>query len=260
MFVVDGLERALLGREAAQRLHLINEVESITTPVTKAAMQSEYPTLFKGLGQMKGQEYDIKLTENVAPFAINVPRQVPIPLPQKAAQELQRMERNGVKSRIDEPSKWCAPMVVTPKSNEKVHMCVDLTQLNRYVQRENHPLPTTDTALGKLAGEKFFSLLDANSGFWQIKLSEKSRPLTTFIPPWGRYCFNVLPFGISSGSEKFQKCMNHILEGLDGVECNIDDILIYGTTQEEHDQRLKAVLRRLNDANVTLNPWSTFKV
>ena len=48
--------------------------------------------------------------------------------------------------------------------------------------------------------------------------------------------------------------MNHILEGLDGVECNIDDILIYGTTQEEHDQRLKAVLRRLNDANVTLNP------
>ena len=47
--------------------------------------------------------------------------------------------------------------------------------------------------------------------------------------------------------------MNHILEGLDGVECNIHDILIYGTTEEERDQRLKAVLRRLNDANVTLN-------
>ena len=88
MFVVDGLERALLGREAAQRLHLINRVESITTPVTKAAMQSEYPTLFKGLGQMKGQDYDIKLTENATPFAINVPRQVPIPLRQKTAQEL----------------------------------------------------------------------------------------------------------------------------------------------------------------------------
>ena len=48
--------------------------------------------------------------------------------------------------------------------------------------------------------------------------------------------------------------MNHILEGLDGVECNIDDILIYGTNQEEHDQKLKAVLCRLNDANVTLSP------
>ena len=110
-----------------------------------------------------------------------------------------------------------------------------------------------DTTLGKLAGAKFFSRLDANSGFWRIKLSERSRPLTTFITPWGRYCFNVLLFGISSGSEKFQKCINQILEGLDGVECNIDDILIYGTTQEEHDRRLQAVLHRLDNANVTLN-------
>ena len=252
--MVDGLERAWLRRETAQRLHLINRVESIPTPVTKAAMQSEYPTLFKGLGQMKGQKYDIKLTKNATPFAINVPRQVVIPLRQKTAQELQRMERNGVISRIDEPTKWCAPMIVTPKSNEKIRLCVDLTQLNRYVQCKNHPLPTTDTTLGKLTGAKFFSLLDANSGFWQIKLLEKSQPLTTFITPWGCYCFNVLLFGISSGSEKFQKCMNHILEGLDDVECNIDDILIYGTSQEGHDQRLKAALRRLNDANVTLNP------
>ena len=159
---------------------------------------------------MKGQEYDIKLIENATPFAINIPRQLPIPLRQKTAQELQRMERNGVISRIDEPTKWCAPMVVTPKSNEKVRVCVDLTQLNRYVQRENHPLPTTDTTLGILSGAKFFSLLDANSGFWQIKLSEKSRTLTTFLTLWGRYCFNVLPFGISSRSEKLQKCLNHI--------------------------------------------------
>ena len=253
IFVVNGLERALLGREAAQRLKLINRIESITTPLTKETIQAEYPTLFSGMGKMKGQEYDIKLTENATPFAINVPRQVPIPLRQKTEQELQRMERNGVISRVDEPTEWCAPMVITQKSNGNVRVCVDLTQLNKYVQRENHPLPTTDTTLAKLAGAKFFSRLDANSGFWQIKLSQRSRPLTTFITPWGRYCFNVLPFGISSGSEKFQKCMNQILQGLEGVECNIDDVLIYIRTQEEHDQRLKAVLSRLNNANVTLN-------
>ena len=253
IFVVDGLERALLGREAAHRLNLINRIEFINSPQTKETIQSKYPTLFSGLGQMKGQEYDIKLTENVTPFAINVSRQVPIPLRQRTEQELQRMERNGVISRVDEPTEWCAPMVVTPKSNDKVRVCVDLTQLNRYVQRENHPLPTIDTTFSKLVGAKFFSRLDANSGFWQIKLSERSRPLTTFIKPWGRYCFNVLPFGISSGSEKFQKCMSQILEGLDGVECNIDDILVYGRTQIEHDRRLEAVLRRLGNANVTLN-------
>ena len=88
-------------------------------------------------------------------------------------------------------------------------------------------------------------------GFWQIKLSERSKPLTTFITPWGRYCFNVRPFGISSGSEKFQKCMSQILEGLDGVECN-DAVLVHGAASEEHDRRLETVFQRLSNANVTL--------
>ena len=123
-------------------------------------------------------------------------------------------------------------MVVTPKANNKVRVCVDLTKLNNFVQRENHPLPSVDTTLGKLAGAKYFTKLDANSGFWQIKLSEGSKKLTTFITPWGRYCFNVLPYGISSGSE-----------GFEGVECNIDDVLIYGATHDEHDRRVDAVLR-----------------
>ena len=140
-------------------------------------------------------------------------------------------------------------------------MCVDLTRLNEYVQRENHPLPSVDLTLGKLADAKYFTKLDANSGFWQIKLAESSRPLTTFITPWGRYCFNVLPYGISSGSEKFQKCMSRILEGLEGVECNIDDVLVHAPTIELHDYRLQKVLERLSEAGVTLNiDKCTFRV
>ena len=118
-----------------------------------------------------------------------------------------------------------------------------------------------DLTLGKLAGAKYFTKLDANSGFWQIKLAESSRPLTTFITPWGRYCFNVLPYGISSGSEKFQKCMSRILEGLEGVECNIDDVLVHAPTIELHDYRLQKVLERLSEAGVTLNiDKCTFRV
>ena len=57
------------------------------------------------------------------------------------------------------------------------------TKLNEYVQRETHPLPSVDLTLGKLAGAKYFTKLNANSGFWQIKLAKSSRPLTTFIHP-----------------------------------------------------------------------------
>lgn len=70
-------------------------------------------------------------------------------------------------------------MVVTPKSNGKVRVCVDLSKLNEYVKRENHPLPAVDTALRRLAGSRVFSKFDVNLGFWQIKLAGESRPLTT---------------------------------------------------------------------------------
>ena len=84
-------------------------------------------------------------------------------------------------------------------------------------------------------------------------ISERCKLLTTFMTPWESYCFNVLPYGISSGSEKFQRTMSRILEGLEGVECNIDGVLVHGRTQEEHDQKLEGVLKRLSSAGVTLN-------
>ena len=62
---------------------------------------------------------------------------------------------------ISQPnSVWCSPMVVTPKSNGKVRVCVDLSKLNEFVKRENHPLPAVDTMLGGLAGSTVFTKLD----------------------------------------------------------------------------------------------------
>lgn len=167
--------------------------------------------------------------------------------------ELERMEKLGVISKVSEPTDWCAGMVVVPKPNGQVRICVDLTRLNDSVCRERHPLPAVDQTLAQLAGAKIFSKLDANSGFWQIPLSPESIPLTTFITPFGRYCFNRLPFGITSAPEHFQRRMSEILGDLEGVVCLIDDVLIHGRTQEEHDERLFKVLCRLQKEGLTLN-------
>ena len=70
--------------------------------------------------------------------------------------------------------------------------------------REIHPMSSVDENLAMLGESKVFTKLDANSGFWQISLDEESKLLTTFITPFGRYCFNRLPFGISSAPEIFQ--------------------------------------------------------
>ena len=143
-------------------------------------------------------------------------------------------------------------MVVVPKQDSKVRICVELTKLNEgYVGRDI--LPSVDHTLAQLGGAKVFTKLDANSSLWQIELSKESALLTTFITPFGRFCFNRLPFGITSAPKYFQKRMSEILSGLEGVVCMVDDVLVHGRTQEEHDQRLEGALARINNAKVTLN-------
>ncbi|MCG8044483.1 MAG: RNase H-like domain-containing protein, partial [Candidatus Thiodiazotropha endolucinida] len=257
IYVVKGLDRCLLGRPAISKLNLleikcqnasVNEVISIET------VKERYPNLFKELGMMSG-EYDITLKEGAKPHALSVPRRVPIPLLPKVRQELDNMEKNGVISRVDQPSDWCAGLVVVPKTEAgKIRICVDLTHLNENVKRENFPLPAIDQSLGLLSGAKYFSKIDLNFAFWQILLSSRCKMLTTFITPFGRYVFNRLPMGLSSSSEYLQKRMTQLLEGIDGVICQTDDVLVYGRTETEHDERLHIVLSRLHGANLTINP------
>ena len=212
----------------------------------------QFPSLFQGLGKLQGQ-YSIKLQEGAKPYALTTPLRVPIPLMKPVKEELERMEKMGVISRISEPTDWCAGIVVVPKANGKVRICVDLTHLNNSVCRERHPLPAVEQTMAQLAGAKIFSKLDANSGFWQIPLTQESIPLTTFITPFGRFCFHRLPFGITSAPEHFQRRMQEIVGDIEGVVCLIDDILVHGCAQEEHDERLLRVLCRLQKEGLTLN-------
>ena len=248
VYVVSTLSKALLGKPAIESLNLITRVDS----VDKDSCKAKYPELFTGLGSLEG-EYKIKLKANSAPFALTTPRRIAHPLMPRVKEELERMEKIGVITKISEPTEWCAGIVVVPKPNGKIRICVDLTKLNESVCRERHVLPAVDRVLAQLSGATVFSKLDTNSGFWQIRLAEESRKLTTFITPMGRYCFNRLPFGITSAPEHFQRKMSQILEGQEGAVCMMDDILIYGSTQDEHDSRLISVLDKIKASGATLN-------
>ena len=251
VYVVNHLKRNLLGLPAITALSLAVRLESMTN--TTCSVVDKFPSLFQGLGSF-GEEYTIKLKAGAKPFAIFTPRNVPMPLRTRVKQELDKMESMRVISKIEEPTPWCAGMVVVPKKTGTIRICVDLKPLNENVQREVHPLPTVDDTLAQLTGAKIFSSLDANSGFWQVPLEKSSRLLTTFLTPYGRYCFNKMPFGICSAPEHFQRQMEKILKGLQGVLCHMDDVMIFGRTKEEHDARLETALRRIEAAGVTLNP------
>ena len=125
-------------------------------------------------------------------------------------------------------NEWCAGIIPVLKPNGSVLICVDLTHLNKAFQREIHQMPSVDENLGKLGDSKIFPKLDTNSWFRQIPLDEESKLLTTFVTPFGRFCFNRLPFGISSVPEIFQRTMSKILEGSEGTLCQMDDVLLHG--------------------------------
>ena len=241
---------SLLGRPAIESLRLVSRVNTVADQ--RQAYTVTHPDLLQGLGKIPGK-YHIQLKDDVKPFALSTPRRVALPLQLKVKSKLQQMEQLGVVSKVDEPTDWNAEMVVVPKQDGKVRICMDLTKWNKSVRRKRHILPLFDHTLAQHRGAKVFTELDATLGFWQIQLSKESALLTTFITPFGRFCFSRLPFGITSAPEYFQKRMSEILSGLEGVVCMVADVLIHGRTQEEHDHRLDAALARIRNAGVTLN-------
>ncbi|XP_061920402.1 uncharacterized protein K02A2.6-like [Entelurus aequoreus] len=249
VYIARHVHTALLGRSVSCRLGLVARLDSVTMETLK----EYYPKLCTGLGEVR-QPYSIKLSPGAEPFSLKTPRRIPLPLMDKVKQELSRMEQLGVISRIEEPTDWCAGIVVVPKKTGAVRICVDLTKLNESVCREKFILPSVEETLGMLAGANIFSKLDANMGFWQIPLTADSAKLTTFITPFGRYYFRRLPFGIASAPEHFQNRMvTEVTEGLEGVVCHMDDVLVWGRTQKEHDARLHATLEKIQKAGITLN-------
>ena len=92
-----------------------------------------------------------------------------------------------------------------------------------------------------MSGAKWFSKLDASHAFWQVKLSDNSRDYTTFNTPFGRYAYSRMPYGVCSAPEVFHKVMEQMFENIDGVRVYLDDLLVWGSNEEEHDRRLAEV-------------------
>lgn len=166
VYVVKDVSHPLLGRPAIERLGLLSKIDWVTTDSAsqEARIVSQYPDVFKGLGTLQG-EYRICLKEGADPYAVSTPRRIALPLLSKVKEELSQMESLQVISKVDIPTDWCAPMVVVPKPNGKVRICVDFTKLNKSVKRERHLLPAVEDTLAQLRNAVVFTKLDVNSGF-----------------------------------------------------------------------------------------------
>ena len=132
VFVVDRLKSNLLRLPAITALHLAVRTDSLQSQsagdLNGDIIQKKFPKVFQGVGTLAG-EYHIQLHPDAKPHAIFTPRHVPFPLRSNVAEELDRMEKAGVISKVTEPTEWCAGMVVVPNKSGKVRICVDLKPL-----------------------------------------------------------------------------------------------------------------------------------
>ena len=252
----------IIGIKAAEHMKLVTinsenfqRVHSVKAPV----LDDYYSDVFneRKLGTLPG-EVKLYTDKSVTP-SIAGSRRVPTALTAKLREELNRLENNQVIAKVSEPTDWVSNLVSTTKKSGDIRICIDPKQLNKALKRHHYQSLTLEELLPELTKAKIFSTCDLKSGYHHLKLDEESSKLTTFITPHGRYRYLRLPFGLNVSSEIFQSRLNEALEGLQGVLCIADDILIYGCgdtieeAEKDHDNKLKTFLNRCRYTGIVLH-------
>ncbi|XP_055634002.1 uncharacterized protein K02A2.6-like [Toxorhynchites rutilus septentrionalis] len=241
-YVVEGGKQCLLGEETARELQVLKIGFNVG-----AIDQSpkEFP-------KVKGVLLEIPIDPTVQP--VQQPyRRAPITLEGLIAEKLQFLLEQGIIERVTQPSAWVSPLVPVLKDSGEVRLCVDMRRANRAVLREKHPLPVIEELLGSINGAVRFSKVDIKDAYHQIEISERSREITTFISKYGLFRYKRLMFGVCSAPELFQKVMETIVAGLEGVVVYLDDLVVFGKSEEEHATRLQTLLDRLEEYGILLN-------
>lgn len=247
-FITKGQHGSLIGYPTAQALHLVKILQHITDPTSK------YPNLFKGIGKLKDTQVKIHIDESVKPVA-QKPRRVPFHLRDKVEQEIDKLLEEDIIEKVQgDPTPWVSPIVIVPKKDSaSVRICVDMRKPNQAIIRERHQMPTVEELTSDLNGAKIFSKIDLTSGYHQLELTPESRSITTFNTHIGLFRYKRLNFGISSASEIFQETIRNVIHDIPNARNISDDIIVFGSTQEQHDKTLDAVFNRLHDKGLTVN-------
>ena len=249
--VVDSDSIPILGLNTCDKLNLIKKVYQISHDVNSDSIQDEFSDCFGEIGCLN-KIHHIEIRDDVKPVVVPV-RKIPYALKSKLKEELQRMVTLDIIEPVEKPTEWVNALVVVSKPNGKLRIYLDPRPLNKAIKRQHHRLPTTEEIIAEMSGACYFSKLDAASGYWQIRVDEESSNLLAFATPFGRYRFKRLPFGIHSASEVFQAEIASIIADLPGCANSQDDIIVWGTSKEEHDRRLRNVLLRIRNSGLKLN-------
>ncbi|KAL7844792.1 hypothetical protein SRHO_G00233310 [Serrasalmus rhombeus] len=222
----------------------------------QARILKEVPQAFSrndlDVGTASGVRHRIELEPHV-PFKERTRRVSPADF-NDLKKHLQDLLAAGIIEESNSP--YASPIVLVRKKSGELRMVVDYRKLNNLTKKDAYPLPRIEETFTLLSGSKWFSVLDLKSGFYQLEVEPSDRPKTAFTTPFGTWQFRRLPQGLTNSPATFQRTMEKVMEGmnLQEVITFLDDLNIFSSTLEEHEERVMKVLERIADFGLKLSP------
>ncbi len=259
---IEKLEEALRQARAKQGIHI--SAASTTSRIELGhgleldKFANEFPEVFDNtkIPTINGGFYTIKLEETAIPFNKRSSRSVPEPCMEKLKKELELQLGLGLIKQVPagEKSEWLHPIVVAPKKDGNIRLCVDLRMLNKFVKRPENPQRSPWEVVRTIpTGCKHFATFDAFKGYHQVELDPQSRKLTTFYTPFCQYHYVRLAMGLSRAGDVFTTRYGNVVDyRIEGRRCT-EDTLIHGHTSEELARKTKDFVSACAEAGIMLN-------
>ncbi|XP_071680988.1 uncharacterized protein [Lolium perenne] len=247
--------------ETLQQLHADNEIwsmavlenwaeiaaDSETLPSQIQAILTDFNDVFaepEGLPPHRQYDHAVTLEEGASPPNVKPYRYSPMQK-DEIERQVQEMLRTGVITHSMSP--YAAPVLLVKKKDGSWRFCIDFRRQNLITIKNKFPLPIVDELLDELAGATFFSKLDLRAGYHQIRMREEDEEKTAFKTHHGHFHFSVMPFGLTNAPATFQCLMNQIFGEYTRkfVIVFLDDILVYSSSLQEHEQHLRLVFELL---------------
>jgi transposase InsO family protein len=209
------------------------------------ALTKRFSSLFEEISKAPDRERVVKHlvnTGNAQPVYQPV-RQLSPALLGELKTRLEKLQSAGFIRPSTSP--WSSPILFAKNPNSgKLRLCVDYRALNAVTKKDRHPIPLIQECFDSLKNARFFSKIDLQQGFHQMKIADADVPRTAFGTKYGHFEWLVMPFGLVNAPSTFQRMMTHLLREFidDFVQVYLDDILIYSATEEDHLAHVEKVL------------------
>ncbi|XP_068213182.1 uncharacterized protein [Palaemon carinicauda] len=215
------------------------------------ALFHEFPSITSDKpGRCTMLDHDIKLQPGAAPI-----KQAFYRTSQKKLGIMKEEVNYLVREGLAEPSAspWASPCLLVGKKNGKFRLCTDYRKINNLTIKDSYPLPRIQDIIDQVSNSTYLTQIDLLKGYYQIKLTETAKEISSFITPFGLFSYNVMPFGLANAPATFQRVMSLILQDLEKVFVYLDDIIIASDTWINHIQKIKEVFSRLKEHGLTIN-------